>query len=143
MCFSTAASRLASEFAVVESDVAADARGLVDDGSEVCAMALPNTNVDTRTAAITFIRVSMGDMHSCEALEQGSSQSHRYLGMTITQCSARKSKTKAQSAIPIRLQNTDWRQAGLASCRRIARSGVGEARLDARASALNGPVRPV
>src|ERR1700722_14531162 len=65
MCFSTAASRLASEFAVVEFavvelDVATDARGLGDDGSEVCAMALPNTNVDTRTAAITFIKVSVG-----------------------------------------------------------------------------------
>ena len=74
----------AVEFAVVELDVAADARGLGDDGSEVCAMALPNTNVDTRTAAITFIKVSMGDMRSCEALEQGSSQSHRYLTVTIT-----------------------------------------------------------
>ena len=69
---------------VVEPDVAAEARGLDDDGSEVCAMALPNTNVDTRTAAITFIKVSMGDMRSCEAFEQGSSESHRYLTITIT-----------------------------------------------------------
>src|ERR1700730_10277611 len=55
MCFSTAPLRFASGFAIAEPE----ACGLPD-RSGVCANAPPNTNVDTSTATIAFIKFSWG-----------------------------------------------------------------------------------
>src|SRR3984957_386844 len=59
MCFSTAASRLASEFSMAEPDELVEAAGLPD-GFGVPATAAPNTSVETSTAAIAFIGFSVG-----------------------------------------------------------------------------------
>jgi hypothetical protein len=67
MCFSTAASRFASEYAMGEPDACALA-----DWLGACATAPPNTNADTSTAATNFIKFSVVVTNYLEVIDDGS-----------------------------------------------------------------------